>query len=177
MKRVFTSGFGPNAEYHSYLRSPPAAVQPEFPNPPVPAATLMQRPNSGASRWTYVKRSPAFVGEVPDGVVTVTSTVPVPAGDTAWIVVPDSIVKLVASLGPNLTAVASVRLLPEIVTVVPPADGPLLGATPLTLGHAGMTGVTAKLWPPRVAMPRTLPRPQTRAGRKSSSVAPSPSWP
>ena len=61
---------------------------------------------------------------VPHVVVTVTSTVPLPAGAFAVIdvalmhVEPD-----LAALPPNLTAVAPVRLAPVIVTIVPPAAG------------------------------------------------------
>jgi hypothetical protein len=71
---------------------------------------------------------------VPDGVVTVTSTVPVPAGETAVIELAELTVKLVALVAPNLTAVAPVKPLPLTVTVVPPACGPALGLTPLTVG-------------------------------------------
>jgi hypothetical protein len=71
---------------------------------------------------------------VPDGVVTVTSTVPVPAGERAVIELGELTVKLAALVDPKLTAVAPVRLLPLTVTVVPPAAGPSLGATPVMLG-------------------------------------------
>ena len=35
---------------------------------------------------------------------------------------------------PKLTAVAPVKLVPVMVTTVPPAVGPLLGLTPVTVG-------------------------------------------
>ena len=44
-------------------------------------------------------------------------------------------------LPPKLTAVAPVKLVPVMVTTVPPAVGPLLGLTPVTLG-----GVTKVNW-------------------------------
>ena len=45
-------------------------------------------------------------------------------------------VKLVAAVEPKLTAVAPVRLVPVIVTLVPPASGPAAGATCVTPGAA-----------------------------------------
>ena len=56
---------------------------------------------------------------VPPVLVTVTSTVPVPAGAVALIVVSLMMVK-VAVVVPNLTADAPVKLVPVIVTAVPP---------------------------------------------------------
>jgi len=68
-------------------------------------------------------------------VVTVTSTVPaVPAGETAVILVSESILKLAAALLPNRTEVAPLRLVPVMATVVPPNVGPLDGLTPVTIG-------------------------------------------
>jgi hypothetical protein len=54
----------------------------------------------------------------------VTSTVPVPAGETAVIDVADVTVKLFALVAPNLTAVVPVKPLPVIVTDVPPPGVP-----------------------------------------------------
>ena len=60
---------------------------------------------------------------VPPGVVTVTSTVPaVPAGAVAVMLVAVSAV-IVADVVPNLTAVAPVRFVPVIVTLVPAGGG------------------------------------------------------
>ncbi len=42
--------------------------------------------------------------------------------------------KLVAALAPNFTAVAAVKPVPVMVTLVPPAVGPLVGAMPVTVG-------------------------------------------
>ena len=49
----------------------------------------------------YVYLSPAPVGLVPPGLVTVTSTVPAPAGVTAVREVFDTTVKFVAAVAPN----------------------------------------------------------------------------
>src|ERR1700694_3231353 len=85
----------------------------------------------------YVKWSAATMALVPpDGVVTLTSTTPVPAGLVAVIVVSLVTVKLAAA-APKLTAVAPVKAEPPIVTGVPPASGPLLGVTELTAGAGG----------------------------------------
>ena len=71
---------------------------------------------------------------MPPGVVTVTSTLPLPAGDSAVIEVPELTLKPLAAVEPNLTAEALPRFVPVIVTEVPPASGPSLGETPVTLG-------------------------------------------
>ena len=67
---------------------------------------------------------------------TVTSTTPVPAGLVAVICVAELTVKLVAATVPKSTAVAPVKSVPVIVTVVPPAAGPDAGLMPVTLGAA-----------------------------------------
>ena len=43
-------------------------------------------------------------------------------------------VKLVALVVPNLTDVAPVKLVPVMVTVVPPVPGPKVGTTAVTTG-------------------------------------------
>jgi hypothetical protein len=74
---------------------------------------------------------------VPPAVVTVTSTVPaLAAGDTAVIDVSPFTVKLAASVEPKVTAVAPVNPVPVIVTLVPPAAGPAVTDTLVTLGGA-----------------------------------------
>ena len=57
---------------------------------------------------------------VPPAVVTVTPTIPVPAGAVAVILVLETTVKLVAGVEPKVTAVAPVKLVPVMVMVVPP---------------------------------------------------------
>jgi hypothetical protein len=72
---------------------------------------------------------------VPLDVVTVTSTVPEgSAGLTAVIEVSELTVKLPAATAPKLTAVAPVKRLPLMATVVPPLVGPDVGETPVTTG-------------------------------------------
>jgi hypothetical protein len=61
------------------------------------------------------------------------STVPVPVGLSAVIVVALTTMKLVAGFVPKSTAVAPVKPVPWTVTVVPPGSGPALGLTPVTL--------------------------------------------
>jgi hypothetical protein len=78
-----------------------------------------------AGAATYVNWSAADGPLVPPGVVTVTSTVPaLPAGDVAVIVVPFVTENVVAAFAPNFTAVAPVKFVPVIVTLVPPAVEP-----------------------------------------------------
>src|SRR5215472_8121445 len=102
----------------------------------------------------YLKRSNGLVGLVPAGVVTVTLTLPVPAGDVAVIEVAELTTTPVAAAAPNLTAVAPVKLIPESVTLVPPAAGPDFGDAEVTQGAAGpvpmeygheVTGVVSEL--------------------------------
>ena len=71
---------------------------------------------------------------MPPGVVTVTSTMPVPAGLSAVILVALTTVTSVAAVVPKSTAVAPVKPVPVIVTDVPPATGPLVGLTAVTAG-------------------------------------------
>jgi hypothetical protein len=47
----------------------------------------------------------------------------------------------VAAFVPNLTAVAPVKLVPVIVTCVPPAVEPLVGLMPVTVGAAAVVYV------------------------------------
>ena len=72
--------------------------------------------------------------------VTVTSTVPAaPAGAVAVIDVALLTVKLLALVAPNLTAVVPAKFVPVMVTEVPPAVGPELGETLVTVGAVEMT--------------------------------------
>jgi hypothetical protein len=85
-----------------------------------------------------VKASAADVEDVPPPpVVTVTSTVPLPAGVVAVIAVSELTVKLTAEAVPKRTAVEPVKPVPVIVTVVPALVGPAFGLTPVTAGGAG----------------------------------------
>ena len=90
----------------------------------------------GAATTWYVNWSPEDVAEMPAGVVTFTSTVPVPAGLSAVIEVSLTTVIFVAAVAPKSTAVAPVNPVPVIVTRVPPATGPLVGLRAVTVGTA-----------------------------------------
>ena len=74
------------------------------------------------------------VVDVPLGVVTVTLTVPLPAGLSTVIFVSLTTVKLVAGIVPKSTPAAAVKPLPVIVTNVPPASDRPLGLKPVTAG-------------------------------------------
>ena len=75
----------------------------------------------------------AVTAEVPAAVVTVMFTVPLPPGLVTVICVPESEMILPAA-PPKLTLVAPVRLVPVIVTVVPPSVVPLDGEIALIAG-------------------------------------------
>jgi hypothetical protein len=82
------------------------------------------------------KLLPAVMPDVPDGVVTVTSTLPVPGGVTTTICVSEITPNGVAFAEPKVTAVAPVRPVPTMVTLVPPAAGPEDGTMLETVGDA-----------------------------------------
>jgi hypothetical protein len=86
------------------------------------------------------KTSAPLVAEVPSGLVTVTSTAPVPYGAMTDIEVSESD-SMVARTPPKLTlkdpglsSWGSTKLVPVIVTTVPPAEGPESGLTEVTAG-------------------------------------------
>jgi hypothetical protein len=67
--------------------------------------------------------------------VTVTVTAPaLPAGVVAVMVVLFTTTTLVAEPDPNVTVAPAAKLVPEIVTEVPPAATPLFGDTLVTVG-------------------------------------------
>ena len=72
----------------------------------------------------------------PAAVVTLTSTVPIPAGEVAviWVAL---IEVMTAALLPKVTAVAPEKLVPVMVTLVPPDAGPVFGLTLATIGDGG----------------------------------------
>ena len=78
--------------------------------------------------------SAAELADVPPGVVTVTSMVPLPGGAVAVMLVADTTVNDEAAVEPNDTLVAPVKFVPVIVTLVPPAVGPDVGETDVTVG-------------------------------------------
>ena len=83
--------------------------------------------------------------------VTVKVTAPaLPAGDTAVISAALTTTTLVAAAVPNVTVAPETNPVPVIVTAVPPAGGPLLGETTLTVTPVTYVKPLAKLplWPP-----------------------------
>ena len=66
--------------------------------------------------------------------MTKTSTVPLPGGTVAIMVVSDSTKKLMAGVDPKVTAVTSRKFVPVIVTVFPPVVGPDFGEMAVTVG-------------------------------------------
>ncbi len=80
--------------------------------------------------------SSAEIAEMPPAVVTLRLTLPAEAaGEIAVISVDDTTSNEVAAAAPNLTEVASVRLVPVIVTWVPPAIRPLVGEIEVMTGN------------------------------------------
>ena len=71
---------------------------------------------------------------MPPAVATVTSTLPIPAGDVAVIWVGLTTLNAPAAALPNLTIVVPDKLVPVMVTLVPPAAGPEFGATLVIVG-------------------------------------------
>lgn len=71
---------------------------------------------------------------IPAEVVTVTCTEPVPAGAMAVMLVAEFTVTLSAATVPKLTEEALVKLVPMMVTEVPPDVEPLAGPIPDTVG-------------------------------------------
>ena len=65
-----------------------------------------------------------------------TSTVPVPAGEVAVIVLGPTTVKPAAAVAPKVTAVAPVKPVPVMVTLVPLVEGPDVGEINVTVGAA-----------------------------------------
>ncbi|HEX9040944.1 MAG TPA: hypothetical protein VF838_07925 [Trebonia sp.] len=120
--------------------SPAAKFDPEIVTA-VPPDTV---PDSGETPLTagaptgaaYVNWSAELTALVPPGPVTVTSTVPDPAGDVTVIDVAELTVTPVPALLPNDTVSPAAKPVPVTVTVVPPATGPEAGETPRTAGAA-----------------------------------------
>jgi hypothetical protein len=83
------------------------------------------------AKWSF-----SVVAEVPPAVLTVRSTVPVPAGETAVIEVLELTTTPLAAAVPNVTLAPAAKFVPVIVTLVAPAVGPLFGLNALTVGSA-----------------------------------------
>jgi hypothetical protein len=117
--------FAPNATVLAFVNPVPVIVT-EVPPATGPVLGLTIDTVGAAM---YVNWSAALVLLVPFGVVTVMWTVPAdPGGEVAviWVAV---LLVMLAAVAPNLTEVAPDRLVPVIVTEVPPAVGPDDGLT------------------------------------------------
>ena len=102
----------------------PPAIGPAVGETPVTAGAAVK------VKWSALEGAVA-----PPGVVTTTSTVPADApGLVADIDVALLTVKLLAAVLPKVTALAEVRLVPVMVTLVPPLSGPEVGETAVTVG-------------------------------------------
>jgi hypothetical protein len=87
---------------------------------------------------------------------TLTSTVPVPAGDMAVIDVSELTTKLVVDVPPKNTSVAFVNPVPVIVTDVPPAPDPDVGEIAVSVGAATMLSVNAAEVDPKLPLESPL---------------------
>lgn len=112
----------------------------------------------------YVKAA-ANVAFWLSGFVTATLTAPVPAGAVARMVVGETKVTPVAAAVPKVTVAPFRKLVPVIVTVVPPLAVPWAGLTPLTVG-AGLLYVKAFVFvaEPVAVVTTTLTSPAAWAG-------------
>ena len=80
-------------------------------------------------------KPPESVADCVSAFVTVTSADPgVPAGVTAVMEVALTNVTEVAATPPTVTVAPEAKSVPVIVIVVPPAEGPSAGETPVTVG-------------------------------------------
>ena len=100
---------------------------------------------------------------VPFGVVTLTVTEPTPAAVTAVICVAELTTKLAALVPPNWTAVAPVKPVPVMTTLVPPAAGPDVGASPVTVGAGMNVNVPADVPVPFGVVTLTVTAPEPAA--------------
>ncbi len=96
------------------------------------------------------------MAELPDGVVTVTLTVPVPGGLFAAMSLAVFTWTPVAAAPPNRTAVVPVKPVPPMVTAVPPLSGPLLGLMLVITGSAISPGLLCLPLPGRQLGPCSL---------------------
>jgi hypothetical protein len=83
-----------------------------------------------------VNLSAVTIAEVPPAVFTLTATVPEPFGDLAVISVSETTLMMVPLVCPKSTPVAPLKLLPVMVTAVPPAARPEEGEILVTDGLA-----------------------------------------
>ena len=105
----------------------------EAPPPVVPdAGEILVTAGNGK----YVKLSAETSSDVPPWFVTLTSTAPVPDGEVAVICVELFLVNVVTLFVPKATVEDSVKLVPVMITEVPPAFGPVDLERPVIVGGA-----------------------------------------
>jgi hypothetical protein len=104
--------------------------------PPVTAPLSGLMPVTVGSAKAYVNWSPAELVELPAPVVTVTFTVPVPAGEVAVSDVELVTSTSVAATVPKSTVAPLAKPVPVTLTDVPPVGGPVDGLTWTTVGAA-----------------------------------------
>ena len=92
---------------------------------------------------------PAVAVALPFGVVTTTSTAPAARAGVVTVTEVDVFPVIVAAVPPNVTEVEPVRFVPLIVTLWPPAAGPLEGET-FAMEGAVPTGASLKMLAPSV---------------------------
>jgi hypothetical protein len=112
--------------------------------------------------YLYLNSSPRVKALVPFGVVTMTCTVPLPGGAFTEILVNLLLVpKIVAGRPPKVTAVGSTKPEPLILTVLPPALGPVFGETMDTSGciepdHGPLSVLGVSCHVPEAAVPEAF---------------------
>ena len=86
----------------------------------------------------------------------------------------ETTVKLVAATAPNMTAVAPVKYLPVIVTVLPPTVEPVAGSRPVISGTGRLkvnrSALTMALCLPEVLRTRTCTMPTAWRGLMTVSL-------
>jgi hypothetical protein len=90
---------------------------------------------AGAATYWYLPADDVGL-LVPPAEVTVTWTVPVPAGALTVTSVAEITLRFVPSLEPKWTEATLVKLVPWMVTLVPPFAGPRVGDSEVTVGAA-----------------------------------------
>src|SRR6478609_11713604 len=92
-------------------------------------------------------------------------------GAVAVIWVSDSTAKLEAGVGPNLTALAAVKLVPVIVTLVPPATEPEVGVIEVIAG-VGWTSALSSISSPGLVPLGATVAPSMGGGKIKAKLAP-----
>ena len=130
------AGNPPKLTPRTFTNPAPVMVTDSPPSPLPDAGLRLLMVGGGA---VNVKWSPLVTGDMPLAVVTIRSTTPAAsAGEVAVIDPVEFSVNELAGVLPKLTPTTETKLVPVIVTVVPPADGPKWGLTLITDGGGAM---------------------------------------